>query len=265
MGCSLTKNSTEQLSNMSIQTTKQNVHVHTSDTNITTLHTSTDYDKQQKINKGMEWIFWLILVFIILFLTSLGFIVYRYWKQKTIFLKNTATLGALHKNTETAQGTESDLKSETPKVELQENEIDASVNNITVTSVSTLTAQNEHDDAYEDNNSDEDMYEKKENKENKLLTEWNLEQYAKILIEDKGYEQIDDWKDLTLDDLKRFGFKEGHLKKFRRKIDEYFENQQTKMEGISKDNISTASTPKGKKVDDDEKLYVDEEGATAVI
>merc|ERR1712228_893195 len=245
MGCSLTKNSTEQLSNMSIQTTKQNVHVHTSDTNITTLHTSTDYDKQQKINKGMEWIFWLILVFIILFLTSLGFIVYRYWKQKTIFLKNTATLGALHKNTETAQGTESDLKS-----------------------VSTLTAQNEHDDAYEDNNSDEDMYEKKENeetKENKLLTEWNLEQYAKILIEDKGYEQIDDWKDLTLDDLERFGFKEGHSKKFRRKTDEYFENQQTKMEGISKDNISTASTPKGKKVDDDEKLYVDEEGATAVI
>ena len=55
-----------------------------------------------------------------------------------------------------------------------------------------------------------------------LLTEWKLEQYAKVLY-DKGYEQINDWKDLTLDDLKRFGFKEGHSKKFRRKTDEYLE------------------------------------------
>merc|ERR1712228_554772 len=66
----------------------------------------------------------------------------------------------------------------------------------------------------------------------KLLTEWKLEQYAKTLY-DNGYEQIDDWKDLTLDDLKRFCFKEGHAKKFSRKVEEYFENIQTEMEGIS--------------------------------
>merc|ERR1712228_51801 len=62
------------------------------------------------------------------------------------------------------------------------------------------------------------------NKENKLLTEWKLGQYANIL-DDKGYEDVDDWKGLTLGDLKRFGFKEGHAKKFRRKTEEYFESQ----------------------------------------
>merc|ERR1712087_971684 len=42
-----------------------------------------------------------------------------------------------------------------------------------------------------------------------LLKEWKLEQYAKTLIEDEGYDEVEDWKDLKEDDLMRFGFKEG--------------------------------------------------------
>merc|ERR1712228_307634 len=55
-----------------------------------------------------------------------------------------------------------------------------------------------------------------------MLKKWRLEQYVKPLIEDGGYEDIDDWKDLTLDDLKRLGFKEGHALKFSRKMKEEF-------------------------------------------
>merc|ERR1712228_715445 len=121
------------------------------------------------------------------------------------------------KDTKNKKCAQSDGASVTANIELQENE-------------TVKTVQNEHDDDIEDT-SDEEMYEKKENKENKLLKEWKLEQYAKILVEDQGYEEIDDWKELTLDDLREFGFKDGHSKRFLRKVDEYFQNMQNKMYG----------------------------------
>eukprot|EP01083_Nonionella_stella_P032547 89104_1 len=50
-----------------------------------------------------------------------------------------------------------------------------------------------------------------------LLNEWNLSEYKTILIENKGYSDVEDWKCLNEDDLKAMGFKEGHAKKFIRR------------------------------------------------
>merc|ERR1712228_153971 len=77
----------------------------------------------------------------------------------------------------------------------------------------------------------EDEDEEEESKAKSLLTAWNLAQYAKILIVDGGYEEVDDWKDLSMDDLKRLGFKEGHSKKFVRKVGAHCEEREGVMEG----------------------------------
>merc|ERR1719291_1016817 len=65
--------------------------------------------------------------------------------------------------------------------------------------------------------------EEEESKAKSLLKTWNLAQYAKILIVDGGYEEVDD--------LKGLGFKEGHSKKFVRKVCAHFEEREGVMEG----------------------------------
>eukprot|EP01083_Nonionella_stella_P249440 862523_1 len=47
-----------------------------------------------------------------------------------------------------------------------------------------------------------------------LLKEWGLHKYAKKLIDEKGYDDVTDWPDLTEDKLVNdFGFAEGHAKR----------------------------------------------------
>eukprot|EP01084_Bolivina_argentea_P109360 195479_1 len=47
-----------------------------------------------------------------------------------------------------------------------------------------------------------------------LLKEWSLEQYGNVLIEERGYDDMGQWKDLTENDLEQMGFKEGHARRF---------------------------------------------------
>ena len=54
-----------------------------------------------------------------------------------------------------------------------------------------------------------------------LLSNWQLSQYAEILIDHKGYDHTSDWHDLTMEDLMDgMGFKEGHAKRFMKYVDE---------------------------------------------
>eukprot|EP01083_Nonionella_stella_P147503 465519_1 len=55
-------------------------------------------------------------------------------------------------------------------------------------------------------------------REHQLLIEWGLDQYISLLIEEKGYDDVEDWKDLSIDDLQTMGLKEGHSKRFVRKV-----------------------------------------------
>ena len=56
-----------------------------------------------------------------------------------------------------------------------------------------------------------------------LLVDWGLSVYAKSLIEDEGYDQIDDWKHITDEELENMKFKTGHKKRFLRNVNQYFE------------------------------------------
>ena len=47
-----------------------------------------------------------------------------------------------------------------------------------------------------------------------LMKRWNLEQYKDTLIEEEGFDDIDDFNALTYDKLIEMGFKEGHSKRF---------------------------------------------------
>ena len=47
-----------------------------------------------------------------------------------------------------------------------------------------------------------------------LLKEWNLRQYINKIINDEGYEDVEDWRDLEYDELIQMGLKVGHAKRF---------------------------------------------------
>merc|ERR1719362_174279 len=58
-------------------------------------------------------------------------------------------------------------------------------------------------------------------KYDELLTLWGLEKYTKNM-EDEGWDDPKDWKELTDDDMKNeMNFSKGHIKKFRRRFDEW--------------------------------------------
>eukprot|EP01083_Nonionella_stella_P274568 932087_1 len=66
-------------------------------------------------------------------------------------------------------------------------------------------------------------YEQKENgdtvsKAHQLLKKWKLGQYVDVLVDDKGWEDVDDWRHLTETQLLQMNFKEGHAKKFIRLV-----------------------------------------------
>merc|ERR1712228_351444 len=82
----------------------------------------------------------------------------------------------------------------------------------------------------------EDLYGEKESI--KLLRFWGLEQYTKVLIVREGYDEIEDWKELTFDDLISYGFKGGHSKKFLRKVLEHFDGK----EGVNEGNMAQKTT-----------------------
>ena len=54
-------------------------------------------------------------------------------------------------------------------------------------------------------------------KVDKLLNEWNLSQYKETLVGD-GYDDVEYWKDLTMDDLTNMKFKRGHAVRFMDKV-----------------------------------------------
>eukprot|EP01084_Bolivina_argentea_P066943 122029_1 len=51
-----------------------------------------------------------------------------------------------------------------------------------------------------------------------LLKQWNLGQYEDVLINEEGYDDIEYWNQISLQELKVMGFKTGHAKKFIDKV-----------------------------------------------
>ena len=52
----------------------------------------------------------------------------------------------------------------------------------------------------------------------KLLKEWKLEKYAHVLIEVRGYDDVQYWNILSFAKLQDIGFLEGHAVKFMDKV-----------------------------------------------
>ena len=55
----------------------------------------------------------------------------------------------------------------------------------------------------------------------RLLQDWGLQQYTDILINQQGYEDVYDWKNLKTEDLTKIGFKIGHASYLIIKAKEY--------------------------------------------
>merc|ERR1712087_670626 len=74
-----------------------------------------------------------------------------------------------------------------------------------------------------DENKEEKTVEEEEDVCDRLLREWNLSQYKTVLIDENGYDVVDDWKHITKDKLTQdMKFKVGHSKRFLRNVDAYF-------------------------------------------
>eukprot|EP01084_Bolivina_argentea_P062439 114181_1 len=59
-----------------------------------------------------------------------------------------------------------------------------------------------------------------------LLKEWKLARYTGKLIDEMGYDDIEDWKDITEEELRNdMGFKKGHAQRFIRNTKDYFQNK----------------------------------------
>merc|ERR1712228_380896 len=70
-----------------------------------------------------------------------------------------------------------------------------------------------------------------------LLREWRLEKYIDKM-QDEGWDDVRDWKELTDEDLKNdIGFSKGHIKKWHRNFDEW--TKQKKEEKEQKEAIAT--------------------------
>jgi len=77
----------------------------------------------------------------------------------------------------------------------------------------------------------------------KLLKHWGLGQYVEVLVVDEGFEEMDDLKNLTLSDLQKYGFKEGHSKKFIRKVKAYFDANEGPKEGAGAEEGNATGSP----------------------
>ena len=56
-----------------------------------------------------------------------------------------------------------------------------------------------------------------------LLKQWSLERYTEKLVDEEGWDDPEDWKDIELDYLVEIGFKMGHARKFIRKAKELYQ------------------------------------------
>ena len=72
-----------------------------------------------------------------------------------------------------------------------------------------------------DNNDDESDEDEFESTCCQLLFEWGLPQYMKILIDENGYDDVESWNDLSVAELKRYGFRERDAKIFVKKTRAY--------------------------------------------
>ena len=60
-----------------------------------------------------------------------------------------------------------------------------------------------------------------------LLNKWGLGEYKKVFIEDCGYDNVMEWANLTINDLKDVTFKTAHARKLIRKTKQYLAGQNT--------------------------------------
>eukprot|EP01083_Nonionella_stella_P023168 64047_1 len=73
-----------------------------------------------------------------------------------------------------------------------------------------------------------------------ILSEWGLSQYYTIVVESQGYDRVEDWMDITVEQLEKdMTFKPGHAQRFVKKTKQYFEAMDiddVKVEVIQKQN-----------------------------
>merc|ERR1712087_617647 len=82
-----------------------------------------------------------------------------------------------------------------------------------------------------DENKEEKTVEEEEDVCDRLLREWNLSQYKTVLIDENGYDVVDDWKHITKDELTQdMKFKVGHSKRFLRNVEAYFKQSEKENE-----------------------------------
>eukprot|EP01084_Bolivina_argentea_P280881 480447_1 len=76
---------------------------------------------------------------------------------------------------------------------------------------------------------------KNDNQLYNLLVDWSLEKYCKVIIDENGYSDLEQWKDLSIDDLKEMGFTQQDSKRFVDEVQQYFSNQTEKPIPVSQD------------------------------
>ena len=85
-----------------------------------------------------------------------------------------------------------------------------------------VTDNDQDDNKYDNDDENEEQVVSKSDPEG-LLKAWNLESYAETLVDEEGWDDPEDWKDIELDYLVEIGFKKGHARKFIRKAKELYQ------------------------------------------
>eukprot|EP01083_Nonionella_stella_P301413 1033847_1 len=106
-----------------------------------------------------------------------------------------------------------------------------------------------------------------------ILSDWRLSQYYTILVETQGYDQVDDWMDISVEQLENdMNFKPGHAQRFVKKTKQYFKQKENEAmdeiiqkkhsEGLTvlavkegNAEVEIALTRKYSSDEEDEKLY----------
>jgi len=90
-----------------------------------------------------------------------------------------------------------------------------------------INGELQEDDNEEETN--QNIQEEKIELYKQLLTKWNLDYITNF--EQIGYDDVNDWKELDDETLsKKINMKDGHIKKFKRYVKEYFEEQEKEKE-----------------------------------
>ena len=79
----------------------------------------------------------------------------------------------------------------------------------------------------------------------RLLCEWNLSQYKAALVNENGYDEVNDWKYITKDELiEDMKFKVGHSNRFLRNVQAYFKESSTTQKPDVSNNSNDDDTVK---------------------